>query len=102
MLGAAAGLALLLAGVGIYALLAWSVTRRTREIGIRIAFGAARADIARMVLRQAIKPASVGVLVGAVGARALDVVLRSQIAGTEVFDPLAFYRSAHRRPNFNP
>jgi hypothetical protein len=57
MLGAAAGLVLLLAPTGIHALLAWSVSRRTREIGIRMAIGAARSDVARMVLSQALQPA---------------------------------------------
>ena len=90
MLGAAAGLALLLAATGIYALLAWSVSRRTREIGIRMAIGAAPADVARMVLLQALQPAMAGVLLGAGVALALHAVLRAQIEGAEVFDPVAF------------
>jgi len=90
MLSAAAGLALLLAATGIYALLAWSVSRRTREIGIRMAIGAAPSDVARMVLRQALQPAMAGVLAGAGGALALRATLRAQIAGAEGFDVIAF------------
>jgi putative ABC transport system permease protein len=90
MLSAAAGLALLLAATGIYALLAWSVSRRTREIGIRMAIGAAPADVVRMVLRQALQPAIAGILAGACGALALHAVLRAQIAGANAFDPVAF------------
>jgi len=90
MLTAAAGLAMLLAATGIYALLAWSVSRRTREIGIRMAIGAAPADVARMVLRQALQPAIAGVVVGACGALALQAVLRAQIEGGEGFDAIAF------------
>lgn len=90
MLSAAAGLALLLAATGIYGLLAWSVSRRTREIGIRMAIGAAPADVVRMVFRQALQPAMAGVLLGAGGALALHAVLRAQIEGAEAFDPIAF------------
>jgi putative ABC transport system permease protein len=90
MLSAAAGLALLLAATGIYALLAWSVSRRTREIGIRMAIGAAPADLFRMVLRQSLQPALAGVLAGVAGAFALDALLRAQIAGTDGLDPIAF------------
>ena len=90
MLSAAAGLASLLAAAGIYALLAWSVSRRTREIGIRMAIGAAPVDVARMVVQQALQPAMAGVLLGAGGALALDAILRARIAGAEVFDPIAF------------
>ncbi len=90
MLTAAAGLPMLLAATGIYALLAWSVSRRTREIGIRMAIGAAPADVARMVLRQALQPAIAGIVAGAGGALALQAVLRARIQGGEGFDALAF------------
>jgi putative ABC transport system permease protein len=90
MLSTAAGFALLLAATGIYALLAWSVSRRTREIGIRMAIGAAPADMLRMVLRQALRPALLGVLCGAGGAVGLRALLRAQIPGAEVSDPIAF------------
>jgi putative ABC transport system permease protein len=90
MLSAGSGLALLLAATGLYALLAWSVSRRTREIGIRMAIGAAPADVVNMVLRQALRPVVAGVLAGAAGALGLHAILRAQIAGAQVFDPVAF------------
>jgi ABC-type antimicrobial peptide transport system permease subunit len=90
MLGAAAGLALLLAATGIYALLAWSVSRRTREIGIRMAIGAARADVARLVLRQALQPALAGVAAGIGGAVAMQAVLRTLVVGADRLDAIAF------------
>jgi putative ABC transport system permease protein len=83
-------LALVLAATGIYALLAWAVSRRTREIGIRMAVGAAPSDVVRMVLRRALQPAMAGVLAGAGGALGLHAILRVQIVGAEVFDPIAF------------
>jgi putative ABC transport system permease protein len=94
MLGAAAGLALLLAATGIHALLAWSVSRRTREIGIRMAIGAARSDVARMVLRQALQPALAGVAAGIGGAVVLGSILRTLVVGADRFDPIAFAGSA--------
>jgi len=55
-----------------------------------MAIGAAPADVARMVLRQALQPAMAGILAGAGGALALQAILRAQIAGAEGFDPIAF------------
>jgi ABC-type antimicrobial peptide transport system permease subunit len=64
LLGSLAALALLLAGVGIHGLLSYSVSTRARELGVRIALGAQRRDILRMVLGQAVRLAGVGVLLG--------------------------------------
>jgi ABC-type antimicrobial peptide transport system permease subunit len=94
MLGSAAGLALLLAATGIHALLAWSVSRRTREIGIRMAIGAAQSDVARIVLRQALQPALAGIAAGIGGAVALSAILRTLVVGADRFDPIAFAGSA--------
>ena len=68
MLSAFAGLALLLAAVGIYGVISYSVSERTHEIGIRMALGAARGTVMLMVLRQALTLALVGVAAGAAGA----------------------------------
>lgn len=80
--------ALLLAAVGLYGVVAYSVTQRTREIGIRIALGAARNNVTAMVLRQGIKPALLGILVGLgaswLGARTLGTML----FGVTWWDPL--------------
>jgi putative ABC transport system permease protein len=90
MLSAAAGLALVPAATGIYALMAWAVSRRTREIGIRMAIGAAPSDVIRLVLRQALRPAIAGILFGMGGALALGAAFRAQIEGAQGFDPIAF------------
>lgn len=93
LLGAAAGLALLLAATGIHALVAWSVSRRTREIGIRVAIGATRSDVASLVLRQALQPLT-GVSAGIAGAVALGAILKTLVVGADRFDPIAFAGSA--------
>jgi putative ABC transport system permease protein len=90
MLRAAGGLATLLAATGIYALLAWSVSRRRREIGIRIAIGATQSHVARAVLRQALQPTLAGIAVGICGALALNSILKTLVIGADRFDAVAF------------
>jgi putative ABC transport system permease protein len=68
MSGFFALLALLLSGIGIYGLVAWNVTRRTTEIGLRAALGATRVGILELVMRQVIALLGIGVLVGAIAA----------------------------------
>lgn len=79
-------LAVLLAGVGIYSVLAYSVRRRWREIGIRVALGARVKDVLRMVVVDGIKPALLGVVVGGVGALALGRVLANLVYGVSTKD----------------
>jgi putative ABC transport system permease protein len=85
-----AGLAVLLAAVGIYSVLAYVVRRRLREIGIRMALGAQVGDVLRMVLVEGMKPTLLGVVIGLAGALALGRVLSSVIYGVSERDLLTF------------
>ncbi len=90
LLGAFAGLALLLAAIGIYSVLSYSVKRRVQEIGIRLALGARISDVLRMVVLEGMKPTLLGVAVGVIGAFALGRVLSSLIYGVKSTDPATF------------
>ncbi|MBV9928554.1 MAG: ABC transporter permease [Acidobacteria bacterium] len=90
-------LAQALAAVGLYGVLAWSVVQRTREIGIRVALGAQRGDVLRMVLRQGMALTLLGVAAGVAGAYALTKYLASlseMLYGVSVTDPLTFGATA--------
>jgi ABC-type antimicrobial peptide transport system permease subunit len=82
-------LALILASVGIYGTLAQNVSRRTGEIGIRVALGAARADVLVMVLREAALFAVIGVIVGAAVAVGLGRYVEAMLFGVTAIDPIA-------------
>lgn len=85
-----AGIALLLATIGIYGLIAYSVAQRTHEIGVRMALGAAQADVMRMVVRQGVTLAAVGIVVGMGGAFILTRLLKTMLFGIGVTDALTF------------
>jgi putative ABC transport system permease protein len=90
VLSAFAGLALLLAAVGIYGVVAHSVTRRTHEIGVRMSLGADPRKIAGMVLGRTLILGGAGVAIGAGGGLALTRLLRSMLYGVSATDPLVF------------
>ena len=83
-------MALLLGVVGLYGVIAYSVTQRTREIGVRMALGAARGTVRAMVLGDAMRAVLPGVVVGLVGALALSRVLRGMLYGVSATDPTVF------------
>jgi putative ABC transport system permease protein len=85
-----AGAALALAAVGIYGLIAYSVTQRTQEIGIRMALGAKAGDVLRMVLGQAAALAAAGIAVGAVGAAVLTRFMAGMLYQVEPLDAVTF------------
>lgn len=117
LLSAFAGIALLLALVGIYGVMSWAVAQRTREIGIRMALGADRAQVLRMVIRQGAKLCGIGLVIGLAAAFALRRILDSLAFGISTADPwvyagaallmmlaalLACYLPAHRASRVAP
>ena len=90
LLACFAGLALLLAAVGIYSVISFSVRRRVREIGIRVALGADTSDILRLIVGEGMRPALLGIIIGAAGALALGRVIAGLIYGIKASDPVTF------------
>ncbi|HYR80508.1 MAG TPA: FtsX-like permease family protein [Candidatus Dormibacteraeota bacterium] len=89
LLGAFAGLALVLASVGIYGVMALSTTQRTRELGIRVALGASRGDVLRLILGQGISLIAIGLAAGLLGAFAASRALSSLLYGVGSLDAAA-------------
>jgi putative ABC transport system permease protein len=84
------GIALVLASVGIYGLMSYSVAQRARELGVRIALGARRADVLRLVLRQGMSLALTGIVLGVGAAAALSQLIASQLYDVRPIDPATF------------
>jgi ABC-type antimicrobial peptide transport system permease subunit len=90
LLGAFGALALGLASVGLYGVIAYSVSRRTREVGLRMAMGARGSDVIRMILSSGLRLALVGVAIGAVVSALVARVLEAYLYGISSIDPLAY------------
>ena len=90
LLGLFAGVALVLAMIGIYGVIAYSTAQRTQEIGIRLALGADQRSVLRLVLGSGLRIAAAGLAVGLAGALALTQVLSSLLYGVGTRDPLTF------------
>jgi putative ABC transport system permease protein len=86
LLGTFAGAAMILAAIGIYGVIAYGVAQRTREIGIRMALGAQRADMLRMILRQSLTIVGIGLGVGLIGALATTRLMRTLLYGVSAND----------------
>jgi len=88
LLGVFAGVALLLATVGIYGAVAYSVEQRTGEIGVRMALGAQARDVVRLIVRQGMTPVVFGLVVGLAAALALGRLITSQLFQTSAYNPM--------------
>src|SRR5262249_16019799 len=90
LLAVFAAVALILASVGIYGVVAHAVTQRTKEIGIRMALGAQTGDVLKLVGVQGMKLVSVGLVVGLIGALALTRLMKNMLFGVSATDPMTF------------
>src|SRR4029077_4202157 len=90
LLGIFAGVALLLAAVGIYGLMAYSVQQRTQEIGIRMALGAGPQNVRKMIVWQGMQLAIIGVVIGIAAGLGLTRFMAGLIFGVKTWDPVAF------------
>jgi putative ABC transport system permease protein len=90
LLGSFAGIALLLSAVGIYGVMAYTVSRRTREMGVRMALGARPVDIFKLVVGQSMRLTLLGILLGLLGAYAVTRVMNGLLFGVTSTDPFIF------------
>jgi len=84
------GIALVLAAIGVYGVLSYSVEQRTQEIGVRMALGAGRRDVLQLVVVQGVRLAIVGVVIGAAGSFFVTPIIQSQLVNVSATDPRIF------------
>ena len=94
LFGIAAGVALLLGMVGVYGVISYVVSQRTREIGVRIALGAGQRDVRRLVVQRGAVMTGLGVTIGLLAAIGLTRLMSSLLFGVEPGDPVTFAASA--------
>jgi ABC-type antimicrobial peptide transport system permease subunit len=90
MFGAFATIALVLAAVGVYGVISYAVSQRTQEIGVRVALGAQRSDVLRLIVGHGAFLGALGVAIGLVGALSVTRFLRTLLFGVTPFDPVSF------------
>src|SRR5207247_5123005 len=90
VLGVFAGVGLALVGIGVYSVISYTVSRQTQEIGIRMALGAGRGDVLRMVMRMGLWMMGIGLAVGLSASFAVNKVLETQLWGVTPRDPLTY------------
>jgi ABC-type antimicrobial peptide transport system permease subunit len=90
LVGALGALAILLAAIGLYGVVAYAVSQRTREIGVRMALGASPGDVQWMVLNHGLRITAAGIAIGLVFSAAAARLLRGYLYGLSPFDPIAF------------
>ena len=90
MFGLFGAIALLLASIGVYGVLSYSVSQRTQEIGVRVALGAERRDVLRLIVGQGLKLAAIGIVLGIAGAALVTPAIRTVLYNVTPTDPLSF------------
>ena len=90
LIGLFAGLALLIASIGIYGVISYTVTESTKELGIRMALGALKSDVLKMVLARGLKLVLIGIAAGAVASLAATRVIASFLFNVSAYDPITF------------